>query len=230
MFYSADFSVNNVVLNDEETHHLVRVLRMNVGDVCEIIDGKGNIFTAKITKINKKSCEFFIQNIQFFPKKEYEFHLAIAPTKSIDRMEFMVEKCVELGINTITFLLTEHSERKQINLERIQKIAIAALKQSQQKYLPKIEDMISFKQFIAYDFQNTQCFLAHLDKDTKPLKSLIAPQKNTLILIGAEGDFSPNEILLAKNKNFQSVSLGESRLRTETAGLYANFVYKWINE
>ncbi len=238
MFYSPDFCAENVLLNEEESHHIMRVLRMNVGDVCEIMDGKGNVYTAKITKIMKRNCAFFIQNVEFFPKKEHSFHLAISPTKSIDRIEFMLEKCVELGIDKISFLITEHSERKQINLERLQKIVIAATKQSKQKYIPIIEDMILFKKFIEknsfennnVNAKNTQYFLAHIDKETQSLKSIIEPKKNILMLIGAEGDFSKDEIIVAKNKKFEMVSLGESRLRTETAGLYANFVYKWINE
>ncbi|TAG43155.1 MAG: 16S rRNA (uracil(1498)-N(3))-methyltransferase [Cytophagia bacterium] len=230
MFYSADFSIENVFLNDEETHHLLRVLRMKVGDICEVIDGKGNLYTTKIIQIHKKKCELFIQNKIFSPKNDYQFHLAIAPTKSIERIEFMLEKCVELGIDKVTLLLTKHSERKQVNIERLEKIMISALKQSQQKYLPIIENMIDFKVFIENDFENTQCFLAHLEENTKSLKSIIQPKKNTLILIGPEGDFSKDEILLAKNKNFQMVRLGKSRLRTETAGLYANFMYQLINE
>jgi 16S rRNA (uracil1498-N3)-methyltransferase len=229
MFYSPLFSAQNPFLDEEESHHLIKVLRILPPFQCQIIDGKGNIFEADLMSIEKKICKFEIKKQTFFPPNPISFHLAIAPTKNIDRIEWLLEKTVELGIQKITFLLCERSQRKQINIERLHKIAAAALKQSKNIYMPIITDMIDFKKFIQINHTESQRFLAHLEDETQDFKKVLNPNQNILMLIGAEGDFSPTEIELAKKNNYQMVSLGKSTLRTETAGLYACMAFKWIN-
>lgn len=223
LFYVPDFDINNASLNEEESFHATKVLRLQVGEIIFLTNGTGDLWEAKITKIHQKKTEVTILNNQKdYQKRNHYTHLAIAPTKNIDRMEWLVEKLVEIGVDEISFLLCDHSERKQINLERIQKIAVSAMKQSLKAYLPQINPLLSFEKFMQKDFANQQLFMAHLDKENpQHLQQQIQINHSYCILIGAEGDFSDKEIQVARSKGFQVVSLGNSRLRTETAGLVA---------
>ncbi len=217
-------------LSEEESQHAVKVLRLKEKDPISIIDGKGHLFAAEISKANFKKCEFRILSKKQYPlTRNYYLHIAIGPTKNIDRTEWFVEKAVEIGIDEISFLQSEHSERKNINIERIEKIAVSAMKQSMNMYIPKINPLISYSTFILEN-KNTANFIAHLEEgERKLLKNEVTGKQNICILIGPEGDFSPEEIKLALQNQFIPVSLGESRLRTETAGIVACNTVNLVN-
>jgi 16S rRNA (uracil1498-N3)-methyltransferase len=216
-------------LSEEESLHAVKVLRLKELDTLTIIDGKGSLFEAQITNAHPKKCSFAILNSKKETKnRTYNLHLAIAPTKSIDRMEWLVEKAVEVGIDEISFLQCDRSERKNINLERVEKIAISGMKQSMNLYLPIVNEMIPFHKFISTS-RNEKCFIAHLEEGERKLfQKEITDISNILLLIGPEGDFSKEEIQLAINNKYTPVSLGTSRLRTETAALAACFITNTI--
>ncbi|QES93180.1 16S rRNA (uracil(1498)-N(3))-methyltransferase [Empedobacter brevis] len=219
------------VLNEEESHHFAKVLRGNEGDLVHVTDGKGNLAKVEITSISKKVVEGKIIELKTdFEKKNYYLHVAIAPTKTMERLEFFLEKATEIGIDEITFLQTFHSERKNIKVERIEKIIQAATKQSLKAYLPKVNDLTKFNDFIKSDFEGYIKCIAHCESDIErtPLRTVLEnnPQK-ILLLIGPEGDFSREEIISAEEHNFTGISLGHQRFRTETAALQAVFAVDW---
>lgn len=219
------------VLNEEESHHFAKVLRGNEGDLVHVTDGKGNLAKVEITSISKKVVEGKIIELKTnFEKKNYYLHVAIAPTKTMERLEFFLEKATEIGIDEITFLQTFHSERKNIKVERIEKIIQAATKQSLKAYLPKVNDLTKFNDFIKSDFEGFVKCIAHCESDIErtPLRTVLEnnPQK-ILLLIGPEGDFSKEEIISAEEQNFTGISLGHQRFRTETAALQAVFAVDW---
>lgn len=219
------------ILNEEESHHFAKVLRGHEGDVVHVTDGKGKLAKIEINSISKKIVEGSIIELKSdFEKKNYYLHVAIAPTKTMERLEFFLEKATEIGIDEITFLQTFHSERKNIKIERIEKIIQAATKQSLKAYLPKVNDLTKFNDFIKQDFENFTKCIAHCEDDIvkTPLKSILENEPNKiLILIGPEGDFSRDEILNAEKENYQGISLGQQRFRTETAALQAVFAIDW---
>jgi 16S rRNA (uracil1498-N3)-methyltransferase len=220
LFYQPQVKQGSLHLDAEESHHAVRVLRLTEGSNIRLTDGKGSFYSASITNANPKQCEFEITEEQSIPKRNFNIHIAIAPTKNSDRTEWFVEKAIEIGVDKITFLLCQNSERKKINLERIQKIAIGAMKQSQQAWLPEIMDMKKFTEAIKESAE--QKFIGVVDiENPLHLKQLAAPEKNYFILIGPEGDFRPDEVDIALKTGFKKISLGPNRLRTETAGLVA---------
>ena len=201
-----------------------------MGDSIDIIDGKGNWYEAIISKAHEKRCEVKIISVkQHVEKRNYSIHLAIAPTKNTDRLEWMVEKCTEIGIDEISLVETRYSERKFQKLERLEKIAISAMKQSGQAYLPKLNEMQKISTFLQQPLAD-QKYIAHLEEGERKLLSKIAiPSNKYVILIGPEGDFSEDEIKLANKNGFVSVSLGQNRLRTETAGLVSCMTLNLIN-
>ena len=232
LFYSHNLLESNI-LPEEESAHAIRVLRLKCGDEIEIIDGKGLLCKAKITLENPKRCEFqIIEKIFIEKNRNFDLHIAIAPTKGIDRFEWFVEKATEIGIGKITPLLCQFSERKTLKTERLEKIIISACKQSQRFYFPKIEELTNFETFIKQtENSNSQKFIAHCYPTEKPfLKNICLPAKDTIILIGAEGDFSRDEIARAEKYGFVSVSMGDSRLRTETAGIIACATFESVNQ
>lgn len=226
LFYTPDISSNTYTLNEEESKHCVRVLRLNEGDRIQMIDGIGGFFEGEITDNNPKRCSVkIIQTIKEFGKRNWQLHMAIAPTKNMDRLEWFVEKATEIGIDEISLIDCKNSERNIVKQERIQKVAISAIKQSIKAYLPVINEMSDFKKFIAStkEFKGEK-FIAHCQtspKNIPHLKSLYTPKQNTLVLIGPEGDFNIEEVKIALDNGFKEINLGESRLRTETAALYA---------
>lgn len=208
-------------LDIEDSRHCVKVLRKILKDTIHVVDGAGGLYECEITKANDKKCEFRIVSEQKnFGKRDAYLHIAIAPTKNADRLEWFIEKSVEIGIDEISLIQTKHSERKQQKVERLEKIAISAMKQSLKAYLPKINELMPFEKFLK-TVKQEQKFLAHLTDDSKPLLSLLKPASSYCILIGPEGDFSSDEIFQAKQEKFEWVTLGNSRLRTETAGIVA---------
>ena len=219
-------------LNEEESRHAVKVLRLSVGDLLYVVDGVGGFYKCQIKVSHDKKCEVkIIDETQRYGLRDYYIHLIIAPTKNLDRIEWMVEKCVEIGINEISFLQTRYSERKEIKIARIEKIAVGAMKQSLKAFLPKINEMISWKEFLKRDYSEITKMIAHLEEGNRKLIQQIAePKSKYAILIGPEGDFSSEEINQALEKGFVPVTLGESRLRTETAGLVACHALNIVNQ
>lgn len=216
-------SISSGVLSEDESHHAARVLRLQNGNEITVIDGKGRRAIAKITSVDRKKLEFSVLSDFQAPTPKMSLHIAIAPTKNLDRFAFFLEKVVEIGVQEITPILTKNSERKVLSHEKLEKYALSAMKQSGNLFLPVLNELVPFKTFMEKNQSSTQCFIAHCDKDNLKieLKNAILPEKKVLILIGPEGDFTKEEVNLAKQKNFTPVSLGESRLRTETAGIVA---------
>ncbi len=231
LFYVPNISGAEVTLDETESKHAIRVLRLQNGTQVEIIDGAGGFYKAQITDANPKKCRLkIIESQKEFGKKDYHLHIAIAPTKNNDRYEWFLEKATEIGIDEITPLLTSHSERKTINPERFEKILVSAMKQSLKAYLPKLNDITHIRQLVTNNKTENR-FIAYCDDIQKThLKDLTIQGKNTLILIGPEGDFSPEEIQMAIENGFKVVSLGEARLRTETAGIVACHIVNLVNE
>lgn len=225
LFYLPELvpSTKSCLLSEEESKHACRVLRLKVGDKVELLDGKGGIYSAEINDDNPKRCELIIRNVVVESLPSYEIHIAIAPTKNMDRIEWFVEKATELGITKISFLKCDRSERKVLNLERIEKILVAAMKQSKRTFLPVLEPLVTFSSFVE---TNKNGVMAHCEEDMKEsIISFIEPV-NFPVLIGPEGDFTKDEIQLAKKYGYAFITLGETRLRTETAGLYAVMLLK----
>jgi 16S rRNA (uracil1498-N3)-methyltransferase len=231
IFYLPEFQSGDIILNEEESGHAVKVLRLKENDPVTLVDGKGNLIEGEITTAHPKKCKIRVLSInEEFGKKNYRLHLAVAPTKNSDRMEWLVEKATEIGLDEFTPLICRHSERRQIHINRLVKVAVAAMKQSVKAYLPTIHEIIPFEKFISQNFQ-AEKFIAHCAPGEKPnLFSLIRQKEDILVLIGPEGDFSPDEIDLAKQHGFQEISLGNSRLRTETAALAAVHTVALCNE
>ncbi len=231
LFYTPDISSQIYNLDKEESAHCVRVLRLKEGDELFLTDGIGNLYRSKLLSADLKSS--IVEVVECLPdygKKNFELHIAIAPTKNIDRFEWFLEKSTEIGISQITPLFCEHSERTVIKAERLEKIIISAMKQSIKAFRPKLNEAIAFKQFVNLNHKFTK-YIAHCENfDKKSLKSVYKKAENALILIGPEGDFSLTEIKMAIEKKYIAVSLGESRLRTETAGLVACHTINLINE
>lgn len=230
IFYVPDIS-KNPVLPEEESQHCVRVLRMKEGETINVTDGKGYFYETVLTDANPKHCMVSIKNtIAQKPLWKGNIHIAVAPTKNIDRMEWFVEKAIEIGINTITFLNCQYSERREIKIARMEKIAISAMKQSQKATLPQINKITDFKEFIKQHVEGCK-MIAHCEETEKNLiKDIYKPGNNATILIGPEGDFSSEEIESAEKYGFMPISLGKSRLRTETAALVACHTLHVINQ
>jgi 16S rRNA (uracil1498-N3)-methyltransferase len=231
IFYFSDMTGNSIALNEEESKHCIKVLRLQKGDNVLLMNGKGSIFEAVIIIPDVKSCKLEILSEKGgLNSRSYQLTIAIAPTKNIDRFEWFIEKSTEIGIDRIVPIICKHSERKDIKLDRLSKIIISAMKQSGQLFLPELAKPISFKELIGQSFSGDK-LIAHCDSgDKKLLKSVIYPGNNVLVLIGPEGDFDRDEIKQAIGKGFIPVSMGESRLRTETAGLVACHTVCLINQ
>ena len=232
LFYCPDIEKRQT-LSEEESGHCVRVLRYSVGDEILITDGKGTTYTARITNPHSKHCDFeIISREKQEPHHRFHLHIAIAPTKNIERMEWAIEKSVEIGGDEITPLLCRFSERKTLRTDRLEKIILSAAKQSLTPYLPVLHELTPYDTFIREQAQkNQQNFSAHCYKeDKRVLKDEIERGRDVLVLIGPEGDFSEKEVADALALGFIPVSLGNSRLRTETAAIVACHTAVLINE
>ncbi len=233
LFYNKDISKNDteITFDKTESRHIVRVLRKNEGDVLHITNGKGILFTCEILVANDKKCITTITNTADKQKHwNYYLHIAIAPTKNNDRFEWFLEKATEIGIDEITPIICQNSERKVLKTDRMQKIVQSAMKQSLKFTLPKLNEPVKFNQFIQQNFEGTLC-IAHCEEtDKKTLKTVVKNATKITILIGPEGDFSLDEITQSLAKNFSPISLGESRLRTETAGVFAVNTVAVVND
>ncbi len=219
-FYSENINKGIIQLDNEESRHLFKVLRLKDGDTVESIDGKGSLFACEV--VDAKKGQLKVTSTLAIKNKKFGIWLAIAPTKNLSRWEWFLEKSCEIGIDRISPIITKHSERKVLKLERQKKILIGAMKQSQKTILPLLDEPKTFKEFIESS-PAEQSFIAHCRNDIKKedLKNLVHKNTDALILIGPEGDFSKDEILMALEKGFQGINLSESRLRTETAGIVA---------
>lgn len=229
LFYLPEIKQNVTALSPEESKHAIKVLRLSSGDEIQLLDGEGGIYKAVIDEANHKRCTFHVVSNSQQLKRNYFIHVAIAPTKNIDRIEWFVEKSVEIGIDEISFISCENSERKIIKLDRIEKKVISAMKQSLNAFKPKLNELTSLPELI--DSVNAiEKYIAYVDFDNQALLLNEAEKSSSYcVLIGPEGDFSENEVHYAVNKNFKKISLGNSRLRTETAGIAACHLLNIVN-
>ncbi|MFT5183397.1 MAG: 16S rRNA (uracil1498-N3)-methyltransferase [Flavobacteriales bacterium] len=221
LFYKESIESLRFRLDEQESKHLIRVLRKSAGDEVFFTDGHGKLVRGTILEDNpKRAIVEVVEEIQY-KEKLGRLSVAIAPTKNLDRMEYFAEKATEIGIGAIFPVICDRSERKVLKNERIQKIVISAMKQSLKYFLPKVYEAMPFADLMSEDFP--QKFIAHLDEDNPgpAFQDAILADQDALLLVGPEGDFTPNELALAKENGFVQVTLGSSRLRTETAGVVA---------
>ena len=231
VFYTPDIETREYSLNEEESRHCNKVLRLVAGDRVFLVDGRGGFYEAEITNAGKKNVTLqVIQAQQEYQKRNHHLHIAIAPTKNIDRLEWFLEKATEIGIDEITPLICERSERKIVKEERLFKVITSAVKQSLQAYHPVLNPAISFTDFLKTE-RDVVKMMAHCieGEPRKLISDIIVPQERYLILIGPEGDFSANEIAMSLAKGYQPLTLGNTRLRTETAALAACFEVNYLN-
>lgn len=232
IFYTPniDLREKRYILEEDESRHSTRVLRLSVGDEVHLVDGKGNLVKARIALVHNKRTEVELTEIiPGFGKRNHYLHIAIAPTKNIDRLEWFLEKATEIGIDEITPLICEHSERKEVKLDRLNKVISAAVKQSLTAYHPVLNEPAKFKEFLIRQ-SATNLFMAHcaIGEKSTLTKGLQKGQSST-VLIGPEGDFSTDEISIAMKVGAQAIHLGHTRLRTETAALYACMEVNLVN-
>jgi 16S rRNA (uracil1498-N3)-methyltransferase len=229
LFYVPELtpSAQTIYLSEDESKHACRVLRLKIKDEVVLLDGVGGIYNARIEEDNPKKCLLKIISVKLEEKPVSEVHIAIAPTKNMDRIEWFVEKATEIGITELTLVICDHSERKIVKTERIEKILVSAMKQSKRTYIPKLNTIVSFAEFLK---QHKQGALAHCEEGEKKKLNSVYQSRNYPILIGPEGDFSSKEIATAKAQGYDFVTLGNTRLRTETAGIYACVHAKMIGD
>jgi 16S rRNA (uracil1498-N3)-methyltransferase len=229
LFYVSRIEGNFCVLSEEESWHCMKVLRLGEGDAVDLTDGVGNFYKGRLTKIHHKGCLVDISSVQPIQPNSWHLHIAIAPTKNIDRFEWFLEKATEIGIDEITPLFCEHSERKIVKLERLEKVIVSAMKQSLKAWLPRLNEPARFKDFISGDL-HAQKFIGYCEAGNESeLHTIYRQGSDALILVGPEGDFSKNEVALALRSGFTAISLGPSRLRTETAGVMACHTIDLLN-
>lgn len=221
-----------ITFDKTESRHIVKVLRKKEGDTIHVTNGLGMLFTCKLEIVNNNQCVAHIMETKQEEPRSYSLHMAIAPTKTNDRFEWLLEKATEIGIDEITPILCAYSERRKIRLDRYERVIESALKQSLQTYLPKINPLTPLADLFDNTATYDAVFIAHCDENNPrvSLKDKLEPNKNYLILIGPEGDFSPEEIEKARKNKWQEVHLGTTRLRTETAGIVACHSVAFINE
>jgi 16S rRNA (uracil1498-N3)-methyltransferase len=233
VFYTPDLEAqSHYTLNEEESRHCNKVLRLSIGDQVFLVDGRGGLYEASIQSETKRNVTLVItKSTKDYQKRNHHLHIAVAPTKNIDRLEWFLEKATEIGIDEITPIICERSERKIVKEDRLQKVITAAVKQSLQAYHPVLNPAITFEQLLKQQGAEVNRLIAHCEDDAQRqyLKDLINPHGSYLVLIGPEGDFSPQEIASALGQQFMPVTLGNTRLRTETAALAACFEINYIN-
>ena len=232
LFYNPtiDENTENFSFDKEESKHIIKVLRKKDTDILFVTNGLGLLFKTEITLASDNKCTVKILSFEKVEPSKFHLHLAVAPTKMNDRYEWFLEKATEIGIHEITPIICDRSERKVVNRERFEKILLTAMKQSNVLFLPKLNQAISFKEFIKLKNEGSQ-FIAHCEEtDKKSLKSVLKPNENVTLLIGPEGDFSEKEIVLALENYYVPVSLGNTRLRTETAAIVACHSVVFVNE
>lgn len=231
-FFISDEPHEDIVTTPEESRHISKVLRMTPGDHARFTDGRGNLYHCELLDHHPKQCRFRILEKEYIPKsRHYHLHLAVAPTKNISRFEWFLEKATEIGIDEITPLICDHSERIKIKADRLQKITQAAIKQSQQVWLPGLNEPVTFNQFVVDIKKERMNYIAWVsDIHDKLLQDHYKKDCDVTIMIGPEGDFSPAEIKKALQEGFKPISLGKNRLRTETAALVACHTIVLLNQ
>ena len=232
LFYNALISKDtlNFIFDREESKHIIKVLRKQANDILLVTNGLGILFHTKITLASDSKCTVEIVGFEEKTAPTFKIHLAVAPTKMNERYEWFLEKATEIGVLEITPIICDHSERKILKSERFEKLLITAMKQSNQCFAPKLNPAILFIDFVTKK-HDAQKFIAHCEETDKiSLKSCIKPNESVLILIGPEGDFSEKEIKFAIENNFKAVTLGNTRLRTETAAIVACHSVIFVNE
>ena len=233
LFYNQDINIGSkqISFSREESRHIVKVLRKNNGDTLNITDGKGKLFTAEIIQALDKKCVASIKRWEEKPKTwNYHLHIAIAPTKLNDRFEWFLEKATEIGIDEITPVFCDHSERRRLKVERMEKVIVSAMKQSLKFSKPVLNDPVKFKDLIEKQDWDLG-LIAHCEDGIKQqLRTQFPFHQKIMILIGPEGDFSPSEIKMALENGLKPITLGESRLRTETAAIVACSSVSLLNE
>ncbi|WP_405198673.1 16S rRNA (uracil(1498)-N(3))-methyltransferase [Christiangramia sp. LLG6405-1] len=233
LFYNPDISENDkqVIFPKDESRHIVKVLRKTEGDELSITNGNGMLFKAQIIQADVKQCIASISSFESQPAPPYYLHMIVAPTKMNDRYEWFLEKAMEIGVHEITPVICDHSERKTVKLERYQRVLLSAMKQSLHMHFPKLNDPVSFSELMQTEMPGMKLIAHCEDDEEKPyLQNKLKANSTIHILIGPEGDFSPNEIKTAMEENWQQISLGESRLRTETAAIAACHTVALINQ
>ncbi|MCC5929776.1 MAG: 16S rRNA (uracil(1498)-N(3))-methyltransferase [Cyclobacteriaceae bacterium] len=232
LYFAPEINEQTPVLPEEEARHAIKVLRKALGDRIHITDGKGHIYSAEIADVNIRNCRLDIIGSHFESPDLFYTHIAIAPTKNIDRISWFVEKSVELGIHEISFIGCRNSERTQVKADRIMAKVISAVKQSVKPWLPKVNEMVSFNDFLqrAGEYQDFQKFICHLRETAIHLQHQALPNRKYLVMVGPEGDFCDRELDLAETHGFLSATLGKSRLRTETAGIAACHILQLANQ
>ena len=231
LFYAPDIKGDRFVLSTEDSRHCVKVLRLKEGDQITLTDGLGYFYYAEIEEPDMRAAKVKIRRKEFIEKQwPYRLHIAMAPTKNMNRTEWALEKLTELGVDVFTPLLCDHSERKVIKPARMERIVTAAVKQSLKAWFPEIEGIDQFRQFVERDFKGEK-YIAYIDENYDQLmKELYSTGSDAVIMIGPEGDFSSDEVKLALEKGFEPVSLGSSRLRTETAAVAACQTIHLLNQ
>jgi len=230
LFYTPDITSSYYSLNEEESRHCQKVLRLHEGEIIHLTDGRGTLFEARI--IDSRSRQVSVEvtgKRENYGKRDYRLHLAVAPTKNIDRFEWFLEKATEIGVDEITPLACEHSERRQLRIDRLEKVITSAVKQSLKAYHPVLNQLTDYKKFIT-EKRTGQLFIAHLEEsDPVLLQKAYLKNNDVTILIGPEGDFSESEMASAIAASYQCISLGSSRLRTETAAVVACHAVAMLN-
>jgi 16S rRNA (uracil1498-N3)-methyltransferase len=222
LFFAPGLIGNQFPLKEDESLHLSRVLRLKLGETVQLLDGVGGLFEGEIQLVHQKNSVIGnIRKIESRVKRNYQLHIAIAPTKMMERLEWFLEKATEIGIDQITPIITQHSERTIVKQNRLEKIVQAAMKQSKQTFLPIVNESVSFEQFIQATHSGKLCIAHCIENKKTPFKQIAATHNDICILIGPEGDFSQQEVDKAIASNYLPISLGNSRLRTETAGVVA---------
>jgi 16S rRNA (uracil1498-N3)-methyltransferase len=224
-FYKEDITTTDsiIVLDEDSSKHVVQVLRMQIGEMIRLTDGKGNLYVCEISNDHRKKCEVKILERSHIKNNKLQTSIAISPLKNNSRFEWFLEKATEIGVSQIVPLICERTEKSQLKMERLKGILISAMLQSQQAWMPLLHDAVRITDLITKlsDKEGVQKLIAHCEEDRKTLLSDIPVSQNSMILIGPEGDFTNKEIAFAVQSGFVPVSLGETRLRTETAGMVA---------
>jgi len=230
IFYNRD--IDSLILDKEESHHCSKVLRMRPGDQITLIDGCGCYANAELTIVTDKRTEYLVlDKKENYNSLNYNLHIAIAPTKNMNRFEWFVEKATEIGISEITPIVSDNSERKVLKKDRLEKLIIAACKQSRKARFPKLNELKDFRSFIGLAFEmETKKMIAHCYPNERQKMSNVGNLKNTVLCIGPEGDFSQNEIEEANKMGYINITMGKSRLRTETAAVYACAAINLLNQ
>ena len=228
-YFGTISSDDKIILEEDESNHLIHVRRSKVGDLVKITDGEGNLYIAELLRIDKKHGELIAREKIRSKKKPYHLHIALAPTKSIDRIEWFLEKATETGVDEISFFISRHSERKEVKIDRLKRVALSAIKQSQKTFLPKLNPAVEFKKFIIQQFNGTKLICSMAADEHDNMKKNYQPGHSLTVLIGPEGDFHADELALAREAGFHAISLGISRLRAETAALNVCTIFNFMN-